>query len=303
MNLYQCLTNYKIVIEQKSFSKAALIIDINISALSKQIKWLENYFGERLLNRTTRDQHLTASGEKVYQLANRWLKDITELKDELMTSKLEPKGQLRLSIPSSLGRAFFLDCINQFLKKYPRIDIYIESENSPYLLFDQRADLTISSINIKHEKLIQYHMVNLTKGVFASHKYINDYGKPKSPSELVNFQCLVNSRVNKDLQWKFMTKGNKVESFRLNPRMISSTGVDLVEAAIFGMGLCCVTHIVAKSYIEEGLLLEIDLGQAVEPADIYLYHLPSYANSLTRIFADFIIKYFQSKNKILKNKL
>ncbi|MCF6776183.1 LysR family transcriptional regulator [Thiotrichales bacterium 19X7-9] len=294
MNLYQCLINFKVLVEQKSFSKASLVININVSALSKQIKWLEQYFEESLLNRTTREQKLTSAGEAVYQLAKRWSDDLTLLKDELITSKAEPKGHLKMSIPSSLGRPFFLDCINAFLKTYPKIDIYIESENSPYLLFDNRADIAISSLNIKHEKVIQHHILHLTKGVYASKDYIKNNAKPKTPNDLVSYQCLVNSRVNEDLEWKFKGYDKKIQSFRLNPRMVSTTGVDIIEAAVFGMGLCCVTDIIAKPYVEGEQLVKIDLGMEVESADIYLYHMPSYPNSIVRLFSEFIVKYFQS---------
>ena len=54
------------IIEQGSFSKAAVSLGLTKSAVSKRITGLEAQLGVRLLNRSTRKLSLTEAGERYY---------------------------------------------------------------------------------------------------------------------------------------------------------------------------------------------------------------------------------------------
>ena len=62
MDLLTCLKNFKAVVDYNSFTKAAKAKKVNIAVLSKQIVWLEKYYDQTLLQRTTRRKELTPSG-------------------------------------------------------------------------------------------------------------------------------------------------------------------------------------------------------------------------------------------------
>ncbi len=65
MSISHQLSLFVDVVRQGSFSKAALLHDMDNSALSKQIKKLEQSLGVQLLNRSTRTISLTPVGDEI----------------------------------------------------------------------------------------------------------------------------------------------------------------------------------------------------------------------------------------------
>jgi DNA-binding transcriptional LysR family regulator len=59
------LTAFIAVAEHSSFTRAALQLGISTPSLSQTIRSLEEHFGVRLLNRTTRSVALTEAGEEL----------------------------------------------------------------------------------------------------------------------------------------------------------------------------------------------------------------------------------------------
>ncbi|MGM1329011.1 LysR family transcriptional regulator, partial [Klebsiella michiganensis] len=92
------------VIEEGSISGAARAHNISLPAASRKMRQLENVFGVRLLQRTTRRQSLTEEGGLLYEQAVRILGDLETLEHMLRQNSREVAGVLRVTAPVSLGR-------------------------------------------------------------------------------------------------------------------------------------------------------------------------------------------------------
>ena len=111
------------VSEYGTFAKAADRNHIDRSALSKQIKKLEDELGLRLLNRSTRSLSLTNAGVEMVAQAKKVREVLTETRSIAATFQDEPKGNLKISSSTFFGRAYLNQAVKEFIKQYPNITV------------------------------------------------------------------------------------------------------------------------------------------------------------------------------------
>src|SRR5690606_13731811 len=92
------LTWFRIVAEEKSFTRAAARIGVAQSTLSHTIKQLEARLGLRLLTRTTRNVATTPAGERLLQTITPRMAEIEEEIAALTTLRDKPSGSIRLTL-------------------------------------------------------------------------------------------------------------------------------------------------------------------------------------------------------------
>ena len=93
------------VAREGSFSRAAAGLGLTPSAVSKQIRTLEDRLGARLLNRTTRRVSLTDAGHAFRERIGTVLEEVDEAEQAVAKLQAEPRGVLRVGAPMDFGRA------------------------------------------------------------------------------------------------------------------------------------------------------------------------------------------------------
>jgi DNA-binding transcriptional LysR family regulator len=93
------LSAFVSVAEKKSFTKAAKELGLSTATLSQSIKALEDRFGVRLLNRTTRSVGLTLVGERLLGRLTPVLADYNAALEGLNDFRDRPCGLVRLTVP------------------------------------------------------------------------------------------------------------------------------------------------------------------------------------------------------------
>lgn len=132
------LRKFIVIVEQGSFTKAALKLHISQPALTTSIKNLENELKTTLIERKPRSLNLTPAGELVYQAAKRLSVEQNNLAHNLDELKKAPKP-LRIGLIDSIGSQLFNN-------SYELIDnpISVVVNNSQYLIsevFNNRIDI------------------------------------------------------------------------------------------------------------------------------------------------------------------
>jgi DNA-binding transcriptional LysR family regulator len=124
MDLWQLHIFCKVV-EHKSFSKAAKIVQISQPTISSHIKDLEKHFGCRLIDRLSREAVPTKAGELLYQNARRLLtlRDETEMAIHEFNGKI--KGKLVVGGSTIPGETILPRIIGAFSMFYPEVSIHL----------------------------------------------------------------------------------------------------------------------------------------------------------------------------------
>ncbi len=121
-NLY----TFKRVCELNSITKAAGQLGYAQSTVTTQIKLLENELGVKLFERHGNTIRITDSGEKLLEYSNEIFR-ITDRFLDAMNEEKEPSGSLRIAAVDSVCMTVLPNILNQFIQKYPKVNIKIVS--------------------------------------------------------------------------------------------------------------------------------------------------------------------------------
>lgn len=113
------------VVESRSLSKAAALLGMPKSTVSRKLSKLEADLGIKLLRKNTHQLTVTDLGEKVYGHAVNVLAEANGIRALVEGSRQEPQGELRVAIPVFLGTDYASRVGAAFLQRYPnsRLDI------------------------------------------------------------------------------------------------------------------------------------------------------------------------------------
>jgi DNA-binding transcriptional LysR family regulator len=113
------------VADQRSFTRAAVMLNRTQSAVSMQIKRLEDRLGAELFNRTRANVDLSAAGEGLLGYARRILTLNEEAVGRLAERKVE--GVVRLGVMDDYGTCVVPPLLAGFVAGYPRIHVEMET--------------------------------------------------------------------------------------------------------------------------------------------------------------------------------
>lgn len=144
------------VADQKSFTRAAQSLHTTQSAVSLMIKELEDEVGFRLFDRTTRQVHLSNSGETFYRLAGHLLDEFqTVLRDASDIAALR-KGQVRVGATEAVACSLVVPAIAEYQKLHPGIDVQLVVTLVPTMLqalVSSEVDFIVGPDSMKDEDI------------------------------------------------------------------------------------------------------------------------------------------------------
>ncbi len=172
---YRYLKAFLLTAEHASFSKAALILNIAQSAVSRQIKLLEESLGEELIIRSSKKVLLTHKGEELYTITRHFDKMSHDLFER------EDHRPLNIGILHGLLRNWFPPILSKYCKKTQR-NIRLNVKDEPELLAGIEAgklDIIFTTLNIQSElvtslKLFSEKLVLISRDEIQKKK-LNEY--------------------------------------------------------------------------------------------------------------------------------
>ena len=107
------------VIDLMSFSKAALRLGFSKAYISKQIAMLEETFGTKLIERSTRRIEPTFAGTQLFEHSRKIVLEFNNAEQTIAALQNKPKGLLRVTAPTAFAAHILAPAIPAFLKTYP----------------------------------------------------------------------------------------------------------------------------------------------------------------------------------------
>lgn len=121
------------IAETGRFSDASKQLFISQSAVSQQIKLLEEELGTQLFVRNQHSVSLTESGKELLPLARRVLRGITDCYDRISDLKGLLCGELNIGLTYTL-EPYVREAMLSFMKTYPKVQVNAHYKNLPELL-------------------------------------------------------------------------------------------------------------------------------------------------------------------------
>lgn len=175
------------VIQRGGFSAASEHTGIPVATVSRRINELEKQVGLRLIERSTRRIRLTEAGQVIYDFAKRGVEEFEAGRLALEERETEVKGKLRISMPPTFDPWFAL--ISDFQKQFPNIEIDAFVTSRKVDMIEDGIDVAVRIGSLIHQSAVAREVFRYRHVLVATPEYIAAFGKPKTPTDLVNFPC------------------------------------------------------------------------------------------------------------------
>lgn len=247
------------IIDAGSFSRAAARTGLPKSTLSRRITALETRFGERLLTRSTRRLAITEFGERILEHARRLLDETEAASAVALHRQGTPRGVLRVSLPPDFVELDLTPPLLQFAASYPEVRLELDLSPRRVDLLAERFDLAVRAASRLPDDatLVARKLCEMPNGLYASPAYLQRYGVPASPPELLEHIGLrLISGNGEPVPWR-LTRGTETwEGLPNGPLAANSPSLQR-DLAAHGMGIVGLTDHFAAKCLEQGLLQRI----------------------------------------------
>jgi len=248
------------------------------------------------LERTTRRLWLTDAGRAYYQRCVQLLADLEEADAEAGDSTKRPSGVLSITSSPSFGMMHLAPMLPHFQRLYPGISIHFIAANHYQDVIDPGVDVAIrtrpfepdSSITVRKLARARYLPV-------ASPKYLSEHGTPSTPKDLQRHATLQYGFLRGPQSYTF-SRGDRKETVRLNPAILSTEGRVLCEAALANGGILIQPMYTIYEDVRAARLVPVLNGWKLDPVAINVaFHTRKHQPARIRVFVDFILKHFAAR--------
>ncbi|WP_026225754.1 MULTISPECIES: LysR family transcriptional regulator [Paraburkholderia] len=225
------------VVHKQSFAASALEMGVSKALISKRIAVLESMLQARLLHRTTRKVSATESGHIVYQWAQRILEDAEQMAEAISSSKIVPRGLLRVCTSSGFGRNHLSRAVSAMAQRYPELEFQLELLDRPVDLVREGFDLDIRIGAVHEESLITKLIARNARVLCASSAYLEQWGTPARLADLIQHKCIVIRERDQEFgRWK-LEGSDGAETVRISGPLSANNGEIAHRWAIDGHGI------------------------------------------------------------------
>lgn len=172
------------VTQAGSFTKAAEVLNLSQSAISRQIQSLEYELKTTLYERHARGLSLTDNGEILYKTANEVISKIKEVESDLMDKKDKPSGKIVVTTVVGFGGIWLTPRIQEFMEKNPDIEVELIVTDQELDLSTREADIAIWMRQPKQLNYIQKKLIDINYHIYGSSKYLEKSGVPRTVKDL-----------------------------------------------------------------------------------------------------------------------
>ncbi|WP_372737884.1 LysR family transcriptional regulator [Neptunomonas sp.] len=274
------------IVETGSFTSAAESLGIQKSTISRRIAQLEDDLGVRLLQRTTRKLKLTDDGEELFARCQPLINELDTAKDYLSSTQINPRGRLKITMPSDLGVFMMNEVVGTFMKRYPLIMLEVELSTRLIDLIEEGVDLAIRVGELADSSLIARRVATVSRGLYASPAYLKQHGTPKTPDDLQNHECYgVLKAVD---QWDF---DNWDEVVEVKGKLKANSISFIREILLQDMGIARMPKVFCRDNVQQGKLVEILENYVSSPIEVNaLYPSRRHLNPKVRLFIDHMME-------------
>lgn len=256
---------FVIVAEEGGFAAAGRRLGVAKSTVSKQIRMLEEWLGQHLLNRDSRRLALTAAGEEWLATCRRVLSELEEAEGRLSARSGQPRGRLRVSAPMTFGLLHLSPLLPRFLAHHPQIEIELVLDDRRVDLLAEGYDVAVRIGRLPDSSLIARRLGSAQSRCVASAAYLARRGRPQHPRDLSSHECLRYLYGHDAQGWPFERQGERLV-VPVRGRFAANNGEVLRDAALAGLGIARLPSFIVDRDVAAGrleALLEDWSGEAI----------------------------------------
>jgi len=280
------------VVEGGTFVKAAELIGITDSGVSRAIGRLEARLGVRLLERTTRSLSLTDEGRRFYEEVKPHLNAIEDAAIVASGTASAVRGRLKVDIDPFFLPLVLAGRLGAFCDRHPELTIEFVSKEQFGDLVSDGIDLAIRFGQPRFSTLVARKLIEAPILTVASPRYIERHGRPGDPADLSAHRCLqfLDPHSGTPFDWAFVRGEETIEVPTSGPLTFTDPK-SMLEECIAGTGVTQVISWGVGDLLAEGALIDLFPDWHGELFPLFAFH-PSrkHPPAKVRVFVDFCVE-------------
>jgi DNA-binding transcriptional LysR family regulator len=178
------------VADAGSLTHAGDTLRLSQSAVSRQIRALEESLNTTLFHRHARGLILTEQGELLFDATNAMMKRLDTAAARIRDSEEEVFGELRVTTTTGFGTLWLAPRLPKLYEKYPDLKIDLMLEERVLDLPMREADVAIRMKEPSQADLIRRRLMNIRMRLYATPEYLAARGTPKRLPDIAGHRLI-----------------------------------------------------------------------------------------------------------------
>jgi DNA-binding transcriptional LysR family regulator len=283
------------VVELGSFTAAAKALRLPNTTVSRKVQDLEERLGAQLLHRTTRKLGLTEAGNVYFEQCQRIARDLDEAASAVNELQSGPRGWLRVTTTHALGTTWLAPLLGEFHACHPEVRVELLLSNEHLDIIAGEIDVALRVGTLADSNLVAHRFNVLRTGVYATPSYIERFGEPMHPNDLIHHRALTvhNSRSS----WTLSDNSGEPHEFPIDPIVIANDPSALRAAMLADMGIMLTTDVWVRAHVEKGQVQRVLAGWRGLDIDFNaLFPRGRVQSPKVRAFIDFLVERLKLEN-------
>lgn len=172
------------VADAGSLTHAGETLHLSQSAVSRQIRALEDSLNTTLFHRHARGLILTEQGELLFDATSSMNKRLEAASARIRDSEEEVFGELRVTTTTGFGTLWLAPRLPKLYERYPDLKIDLMLEERVLDLPMREADVAIRMKEPSQADLIRRRLMNIRMRLYATPEYLAEKGTPERVSDI-----------------------------------------------------------------------------------------------------------------------
>lgn len=293
MDSIEMMRTFVTVARTESFTKGAKELGLAVQTTSKYVKTLEDRLDVQLFDRTTRRVSLNETGKAYFERCVELLADFDDIESSVKSDHDSPRGRIKLSAPTAFGEMHLLPVLAKFQGIYPDISLDLDLSNRKVSLVDEGFDLAIRIGKLDDSNLIAKKLTNMRVSVCVAPSYLEKYGEPKRPEDLLHYNCLIDRNFRYGKNWPFLVDGRE-KKIAVTGNFKGNSPKSIRQMAVSGLGIgMCPMYVISQDVIAGRLKVLFQQNEAYDFGVFAIYPHRQHLSTRVRVLVDFFASQFR----------
>jgi DNA-binding transcriptional LysR family regulator len=244
------------VVKTGGFSKAADLLKVPKSSVSKAVSRLERETGTTLLIRTTRSQTLTAAGKAFYDSCVGPIQAIEDAQKSLSGNDSLLTGNVKITAPEDLGTAVLAPAAAALTLKHPGLTFELVYTDQVMDLVKEGFDLAVRIGTLRESALKVKKIAEVQLILVAAPSYLKARDKIGKPDDLKSHSCLALGFRSTTRNWSLKSSSGSAQ-VAIQSRIVSNQMSSLLRSSVAGAGVALVPAFLAHPWVRSGDLVRV----------------------------------------------
>lgn len=277
------------VTETGNFARAAEMLGLTPSGVSRAVARLEARVGVRLFNRNPREVTLTEEGHRFHAQVMPLLAGLEEAAADAAGAAAVVSGRLRVSVDPWFARMVLAPKLQQFMARYPLLSVDLMTSNYREEMMTG-VDVAVRFGPPDASSLIARKLLETRILTCAAPAYLEKHGEPRTPHDLIHHELLLyrDPQTGRAFPWEFH-RGSEIIQINTAGRLLMDDPSVGVAACIASQGVLQKLAIGLEPLLAKGEIVQILSRWSDERYPLYAYHPSRHLPpAKVRAFLDFV---------------